>query len=197
MKLIKINADEFIKQVLIGERDFTGIDMIRENLSNNPNYQNLLIYLITQDLENEPLVLSESRLSRIEAIGLYAPHTIAENTQFYKAWLNGADFQSSNFKNARFGEALLRGTNMSYCNFKEAYLRNAQANDNTTFTRSNFTNAKCMGMNARYVDLSYVNATGANWEGAVLKNSIRTGIKNLVTSIDPEEMSLGNKFFNR
>ena len=157
--LTKVSGEEFIVKLLSGERNFSKISLEeRFDLSGHSAFQELKMYLEAQNLQEEPVDISNSQLQYVKARGLYLPFTVGRNANFRGAILEYAIFENANFENANFGNANLKGTN-----FKSAYLVNAD------FWIANFRGANLDGANLQSAYLKGTYFGNANLRDVNLK----------------------------
>ena len=167
--LTKVSGEEFIVKLLSGERNFSKIFLEeRFDLSGHSAFQELKMYLEAQNLQEEPVDISNSQLQYVKARGLYLPFTVGRNANFRGAILEYAIFENANFENANFGNANLKGTN-----FKNAYL----------------VNADFWIANLRSVNLELANFEGAYLKGAYFGGANLKNVRNLT-----EVVNLGKEY---
>ena len=122
----RVTEREFIKKVLSGERDFSGIELVDEYDSALPSltsffkYNESVAYLIQQDLERNPINLSNSRLSVLKTIGLYLPYTNFDSADLEGAYLELANLEGSSFRKSMLGRACFIQANLGGSDFEGA-----------------------------------------------------------------------------
>ncbi|MEM1536099.1 MAG: pentapeptide repeat-containing protein, partial [Candidatus Pacearchaeota archaeon] len=152
-RLIYMTGEEFIKKILAGEKDFDGIKLEEGfNLSGHEGFNELQSYLkergFWDGVEDNPLIISNSKFSYLIAKGLFLPFVEGRNSCFEGANLEGANFS---------------GANLEKANFKKAYLKGADLQD-----------ANLMGANLERAILTKACLLGAYLPGANLKGAILT-----------------------
>lgn len=119
-KLTKISGDEFVKKILSGERDFKRIRLSNFNLSDHESVEALQTYLDGQNLQESPLILSESHLSGLTAYDISLPYLEAARCNF-----EGGNFGESNLTGANFGHSYFKGAIFCNADLESVYLRHA------------------------------------------------------------------------
>src|SRR5689334_12376035 len=101
--LAHLEAPEFIKKVMDGERDFTAIRLTdRDVVGDTFTFIELGEYLKTQDLKKNPIILNEAELQFVRAGGLWMPYTKAKQASFKDAYFMLANFENSDFTRSSF-----------------------------------------------------------------------------------------------
>jgi len=183
---LRLTGEEFIKKILAGERDFKGIILQNFNLSGHELFQEMQNYLKKQDLEKNPIDLSESQLNEVIAIGLFLPFVQAERAHlwradFSKAYLAAGNFKSAFLLGANFAQAKLRKVN-----FEKAYLFVAKFSEAYLF-EANFTGAILEEANLEKADIKKV-----NFHETDLRNANLIEVKNLETVLNLAYAKFGN-----
>lgn len=123
----QMSGEEFVRKVLGGERDLSGIELEAGfGLSNYEGYNELQDYLRGQNFEANPLVLTGSKLYGLQARGIHLPYLRAEMADFSEGDLSGADFWMANLGRADFWMANLGGGNLCGANLRRANLREVE-----------------------------------------------------------------------
>ena len=124
MKLRKVTDEELLRLYAAGERDFPGIKL---------NYDDL----------------SDVNLSGIRSCGSDFGYGVLNNTNFSRSFfrgayfhgeLDGADFSHASLEGAFFESAFLIGANFSYANLRGVYFPEASL-DNTLFIGADLSGA--------------------------------------------------------
>ncbi|MEK6953311.1 MAG: hypothetical protein AABX29_09960, partial [Nanoarchaeota archaeon] len=81
--LTKVSGEEFVVKLLNGERNFSKISLEEKfDLNRHGAFQELKIYLKSQDLQKTPVDFSNSQFRYVKAIGLYLPFIVGRNANF-------------------------------------------------------------------------------------------------------------------
>ena len=121
IQLIFIEGKEFIKKILSGERDFSGIELKEGfDLCGDDSFDELQEYLKKSDLKRNPINIERSKLRRLDADGLYLPFVQAKGVNLKHAVLMGA-----NLENAQLEMSDLRYARLSRVKLVSANLSNA------------------------------------------------------------------------
>jgi uncharacterized protein YjbI with pentapeptide repeats len=124
MPLAHLEAPEFIKKIIEGERDFTGIRLTDHDTSGGQyTFMMLNEYLTTQDLKKNPIILIEAELDSIRAGGLWLPYLKARQASFKHAYFPLANFENGDFTRSTFFNTDLSGANCKACNFSNCYFK--------------------------------------------------------------------------
>jgi len=159
---IRLAGLEFIKKLLGGERDFSGIRLDPHfNLSGDDGFADVQKYLSDADLENAPVILEHADLTGVDADGVYLPFLKASGACFKHATLMEANLQSSELRNTDFRYAKLPQTNMKACDLEGADLRQADLNLATLNT------SRLSGTDVAGANLLFTNIQGADINGIV------------------------------
>lgn len=158
-RLTRITEEEFVKKILVGERDFRNIEVRNFNL--HPHTETLNYYLlhksewshihpndIEKRLDGYSINLSGSRFICVKTGGLYISYVRAVGTNFEDVDFSEAHFWRGNFERSRFEKVNFERADISGVNFRK-----------TKHKETNFEDA---------------NIGGANFEGADVR-----GTKNL------------------
>lgn len=152
-KLKKIKAAEFIKKILAGERDFSGIELPQETKLNSEQTKILNAYLKSQDLKSNPIILRGSCLWKFNTIkGIYLPFT-----DFGEASVQYSDLFEADLESANFRKAELEGTDFSYADLSNANFEHARLSEavfkHSCLRGANFNLAYIIGANFKRADL--------------------------------------------
>ncbi len=163
-QLIFVKGKEFIKKILSGERDFSGIELEEGfDLCGDDSFDELQEYLKKCDFKENPINIEGSKLRRLDADGLYLPFVQAKGVNLKHAALMGANLESAQLEMSDLRYARLSGVKLTNANLRNADLRLADLNlaflIGTSLTEANFEAA----------DLEYTN----------MKNADLKGVKNL------------------
>ena len=92
IQLKNMKGTEFVKKILKGERDFSGIKLERGfNLSEYDGFAEMNDYLKNQDLSQNPVQINDSDFSYVKANGIYLPLTQGVRADLYGANLSRAN----------------------------------------------------------------------------------------------------------
>ncbi len=116
------DIEDFVRLVLLGKRDFAGIQLKGNDLSGHPSFNRLQQYLKEQylRLSDNPIILSKANLKGLKANGLYFPFVIARGADLEGACLCDANLRSANLEGAN-----LKGANLYRARMGGAYLHGA------------------------------------------------------------------------
>lgn len=143
-----IQARDFIRQIMAGERDFSSTRLTVDGaFDEQDGYPELLAYLQEQDLRASPINCEGADWHGVRARGLF----------WERSRMAGADLSG-----AGLHEAILRGADLVGANLQRADLSGA------TFVVAKLGEANFSQANMRAADMYECNATGANLEGADL-----------------------------
>lgn len=173
MKLNVVTGDEFIRKLLAGERDFSGVALPDFNLAGHYRYNELKEYLRRQDFTNAPVKINNCYMVELFAPGVYLPGLKAEKADLRGANFREADLHGSDLRESYFRRANLAGSDLSGSNLREADLWRAYMGG-ANLSRANLREANLW--------LSYL--AGSNLEetsffGANLAEADLRGVKNL------------------
>lgn len=156
-----MKGEDFIRQILEGQRDFYGIELeYNFDLNGHELFGKMQEYLRKQYLAKYPIIISNSDLSGIKAAGLYLPYAKIEssvvwNANFDYATLSFVDFQSSDFTYSIFRHADLKHTDLRNANLQNVDLTHA----NLYFSDlkgANFDSTKVLATNLILADMKGV-----------------------------------------
>jgi uncharacterized protein YjbI with pentapeptide repeats len=174
-----ISAEEFWKGYKEGQRDFTGANLAKVNLSGNS-----LIYGVNLNQAN----LTEANLSRanLNQANLSGANLRGANiseaeltnakldgANLDKADLHGARFYQTNLSKSNLRKANLSSSNFALANLSEANLSRANLSgailsEETNFSGANFSSSNLSGANLRTAKLNGVDLSNANLSNANL-----------------------------
>src|SRR3989344_9191126 len=143
MEKIKLPGKEFIRKILAGERDFSGIELEREyNLSEDEQkHEELYRYLRKQDFKNSPLIFKDSWFQNInfspipysrrygsspQSPGLRFPHADCEGAYFVGCDFTSADLSYGNFREGSFNNSNLQYVDFNFSGFDDTDFHNAR-----------------------------------------------------------------------
>jgi len=189
-ELTDMTGDEFVKKILDGERDFTGIKLEEDfDLRGHEGFNDLLKYMDGTERHHElkanPVDLSHSKIYRLKAKGLDIPYLKAEgvalvNVNFNDVCLwepnfkgahfvevdgsysrmHSADFRGAKFYKSGLGSVSLESANLKGSDFEDAELSNVMMG-NAFLDGANFCGAKFS-----YVSLESASLCSSNFSGA-------------------------------
>ncbi len=126
IQLKNMKGTEFVKKILKGERDFSGIKLERGfNLSGYDGFAEMNDYLKNQDLSQNPVQINDSDFSYVKANGIYLPLTQGVRANLNRANLNRANLNRANLNRANLYGANLYGANLDGANLNRANLSRA------------------------------------------------------------------------
>ncbi len=182
-----MSGNEFVRKILSGERDYSGIRLEAGfSLNGHESFNTLQDYLKKQDLRKSPIILSGSKLVDIGASEIHLPFTIAKETRFSDSTFENADFYGANFSGASFYDASLFSANLENAILRDAGIAGASFNE-ANLKRADLSSIfdECGDAVTwfLYADLSYAtfkdsyflcamtDFSGANLEGANFENA--------------------------
>jgi len=137
-----MKGEEFVKKILAGERDFSGIRLEEGfDLSGCEGFGEMQKYLQKERLQKSPIFLENSEFKYLVAHGLYLPFVRGREANFYeanlmeanllegdleRADLDGADLERANLFRANLWRANLYGANLYGTNLARANLKNVK-----------------------------------------------------------------------
>ena len=186
-QLIKMSGEEFVKKLLEGERYFTGIEIPRGlDFNRCEGFHKITRYLLTQNLEKDPIVLTGSKFLSVKAIRFDLPYVKGNDVDFSgadlrHAYFRNASFQNASFRDAKLGNAFLRYSDIGGADFQYAELWNANIR-NANLQEGNF-----KGTDLRFTEFQYTDLRHAK----NLDKSLNLGYANFVeTKVTPEEEAI-------
>lgn len=200
-----LNAEELSKRYKVGERDFTGINLIYGNLyTENLSGANLSganfsgISLIRANLTGSDLTGAELSAAILDGANLAGANL--SSAVLIQARMPGANLSAANLGDtnltaaylvsANLMKANLRGTNLSAANLSQSNLRNAGFNQKTKLCGADLSSVNLAGQDLQKLNLSGVNLTKAILCGAWLCFSNLSGAN--LTSADLRGADLGS-----
>jgi uncharacterized protein YjbI with pentapeptide repeats len=158
--LMSVKGKEFIKKILSGERDFSGIELEEEfDLCGDDAFYELQEYLRKSDLEKNPVNIEGSKLRRLDADGLYLPFVRAQGVNLKHAALMGANLENAQLEMSDLRYAKLSRVKLNSANLKNTDLRLADLN------LASLTGASLTGADFEAADLEYTNMKSADLKG--------------------------------
>lgn len=178
MKRIEMKGKEFMEKILKGERNFSRIKLeenFKLSVYNPEGFYEMQIYLIAQNLKDNPINIQYSEFPGFCAERLHLPYTKGKEANFKKANLWRANFEGANLEGTHFDEADLKGatldrSNLMGANFFMSDLRVASLKK-ANLCRAYLWRAKCGGADFSEADFEGANLGWANLEGACLEKA--------------------------
>ena len=162
--LTYMKGEEFVRKVVEGERDFSGIELEKGlDLHNVEGYSEMHEYLFRQDYEKKdlkqnPIRINGSSFMYINANSLHMPYLIAEGANLRGTRLVGANLLRANLERA----------NLATAELQDSYLLGA-----------NLSRANLWGAHLERADLEGANLRGTNFSVATLWATSFKNVKNL------------------
>ena len=169
-KLTEISGDEFVKKVLSGERDFSGVSLKCFDLSTHESIQALQTCLTRENLLRFPLILSGSNFFGLDAHNLALPYLKGKEVDLRKANLGGTNLINSDFGGANLEGAYLRGANLQGAYLNGADLQKAYLNG-ADLQKAYLKGAYLQGAYLNGAYLEGANLEKADLQGADLRNT--------------------------
>jgi uncharacterized protein YjbI with pentapeptide repeats len=184
------SGSEFIDAILGGQRDFTGL-CLEDNFSLDGHRfaRDVQSYLLSANLEEQPLVLNRGRLKGLRATHLNLAFTEAEGADcananftgcvFRHALLRGVGFQAitlceANLEFADMHAAFLHNANCTDANFHGVYLHGSVLND-AVFDRAKLTEAHLDSAYSLRASFRHADLSGAELTYGVFRNATFCG----------------------
>ena len=159
-QLVFVKGNEFIKKILSGERDFSGIELEEGfDLCGDDSFDELQEYLKKCDLEKTPVNIEGSKLRRLDADGIYLPFVRAKGANLKHAALMGANLENAQLEMSDLRYARLSRVKLNNANLKNADLRLADLN------LASLVKTILAGANFEAADLEYTNMQNADLKG--------------------------------
>ncbi len=176
-KLIPMDGDELVRKLLDGERSFRGI-VIPDgyNMKDHEGYGEVLAYLRSADLEQNPVNIEGSRLYGLRAHKLFLPYICATGASLGDAKLYEAVLSGSKLDKTKSAGIRLAGAHLDGVDFSGADL------ENTVFSEANLEKADLNRANLQASWLEDSHVDGANFEGAWLVGANMVNVSGLDTS---------------
>jgi uncharacterized protein YjbI with pentapeptide repeats len=158
--LVEMQGSEFIKKVLSGERDFSGIHLQEGfDLCGDDGFAELQEYLKRSDLKSAPINIENARLRRLDADGIHLPFLRAAGANLKHTTLMGA-----NLTQARLGSSDLRYSKLCSANLEGSNLENSDLRA-ADLSLASLVKVVLTGADLETTDLEYVNMQGADLKG--------------------------------
>ena len=159
-QLIFIKGDEFVKKILSGERDFSGIELEEGfDLCGREGFDELQRHLKASNLKEDPINIEGSKLRHLDADGLYFPFVRANGVNLKHAALMGANLENAQLEKSDLRYAKLCVAKLNNAELKNADLRLADLN------LASLIGASLIGTDFEAVDLEYTNMKNADLKG--------------------------------
>ncbi len=164
IQLIRVRGEEFIRKILVGERDFSGI-ALEDNfdLSGSDSFDEMQRYLQSQNLKEQPLHIEGSRFRQIKASGVYLPYTIG----------HGADFFGSVLRRVNLVRGRFNGTDFDFADFAYANLEKVDFSVFYGFSAGDTVHTRLWKANLQGSNIKGTDFEGANLECALLYRAER------------------------
>ncbi|MDP8218298.1 MAG: pentapeptide repeat-containing protein [Candidatus Theseobacter exili] len=158
--LVFMKGAEFIRKILSGERNFSGIELEEGfDLCGDDGFDELQKYLRKSDLKGNPISIEGAKLRHLDADGLYVPFLKAKGVNLKHAALMGANLEKAQLETADLRYARLSRAMLSGANLKDADLRLADLN------LASLIESILSGADFEAVDLEYTNMAKADLKG--------------------------------
>ena len=174
-----VTIESFVNDIKNGIRDFQGK---RPEINPKTDYTDIFKFLRVEREYYVPLNIKNCVFSCLTARNLHMPYVNAENSRFFAANLEGANFKNGLFSHANFAgfknpDGTITYTNLRGADFHEAKLRSA------TMYYADLTGADLSEADLSNADLRGSIFNGANLKGtmlnyAFLENADLRGVKN-------------------
>jgi len=159
-KLVFMKGIEFIKKILSGERNFSGIELEEGfDLCGDDSFNELQAYLKKCDLKENPINIEGSKLRHLDADGIYLPFVEAKGVNLKHAALMGANLESAQLEMSDLRYARLSKVRLNSADLKNADLRLADLN------LASLIGVTLIEANFEATDLEYTNMKNANLKG--------------------------------
>ena len=159
-KLNYMEGEEFLRRLLSGERDFSGIELEEGfDLGGHEGFEELQRHLRASDLESAPVDLSGSRLRRLDADGIYLPYLKAEGAVLKYSALMKADLENACLAGSDLRYVHLALARLDGADLRRADLRLADLN------LARLRRGRLSGADLEAADLEYTDLQGAELEG--------------------------------
>jgi len=185
-KLIDMSAEEFIKRLDSGERDFRYIKLYGPKVDilgksnergkiNLEQFKDIFLHQFGSKPWEAPLLLKGSVFRDVNLDEAWLDYMQAEGTDF-----SGSDICRAHMSNAYLVKAILNGTylvdtEMNRTNFRDAEMKNVNiyysAIAFSNFKRADLSNADAFNADMREVDLRNANLENANFRGSNLRKA--------------------------
>ena len=178
-----ISAEEFWKRYEDGERDFTGINLARVNLSGKTLDSNVSLSQANLSSAN----LANAKLTGVNLIGANLQDANLNSTNLQSADLIEANLSGANLTKAILYYARLIQANLSQANLSEAKLDSANLTT-ANLSRANLAQASLICANLTGADLSHAKVSKVNLSHANLCGVNLTGVS--LTGVNLEGVNL-------
>lgn len=156
-QLVFVKGKEFIKKVLSGERNFSGIELEEGfDLCGDDSFDELQEYLKKCNFKENPVNIEGSKLRHLDADGLYLPFVRAKGVNLKHAALMGANLENAQLEMSDLRYAKLSRVKLTGANLRNADLRLADLN------LASLIKAILAGANFEAADLEYTNMKRAD-----------------------------------
>ena len=194
--LKQMSGEEFVREVLGGERDFSGIALEAGfDLSGYDGFNEMQAYLKEQNLSRNPVIITGSKFYRVKARDLYLPYAKGRKAVLREADLGGADLVGAVLERADLERAVLAGAFLPGADLKRADLERAVLAGavlvGADLKRANLERAVLEGADLREAVLRGAVLRGAVLEGAVLRRADLRGVRKLEYSVNLGSASYG------
>jgi len=170
--LRKMRGLDFVERMLSGERMFSGIELEeRFDLTACDRFPELQSYLKLQPFNGNPIVLSQSRLIGLKAIGLNLPYLEADDTVLKDANLRDCQLMWSNFWNANLSNVNFGHANLDHANLEESILESAYLGG-ANLADAKLGNARLRFASFEHTDVLRADFKHVNFREADLRKSI-------------------------
>ncbi|MFH0752755.1 MAG: pentapeptide repeat-containing protein [archaeon] len=205
--LTKMGGEELIRKILSGEKDFSFVKLKDGfNLNSHNRYGELQTYLKSQDLEENPLIISNAEMIYLQANGIFLPFLIGKKANLTGATLGNVSLLEANLAGANLEGAYLAKVDLEDANLSEANLSrvnlwktNLAGSDlsnskllEAKILGTNLTEATLYGANLTKATLEGANLAGANLINAVFEGANLAGARNLEQAIDLKKARFSN-----
>ena len=130
MEKIKLAGEEFVRKILSGERDFSGIELKQCNLKQLAGFDQLYGYLRRQDFKDSPLDFSKSWFQYVTFGNVnHVSYPIPSGLNFSfvngdDSWFVDSDLTYLNFENSSLRNVFFDNSNLQYVNFQSVDAHN-------------------------------------------------------------------------
>lgn len=169
VSLTTLTADELIRRILGGERDFraTQIPADKANLAAADGYAEMNAYLLTQDLRDQPIDAQGVEWRGLQAPGLYFLGSRMAGADLSGGNLAGADLRRADFTGGRLRDADLRRAVFNQGRYIETDFTGAVM-CGSDFYEANFSKAQLIDVDLAGAYTLRSNLSGADFTGSQL-----------------------------
>ena len=186
---IRLEGVEFLEKILAGERDFVGIELPKGLLlaSFFDAFREVRNYLENnlEDLRDNPIDLSESKIEYVRAKDLYLPYVKAENACFKGSRFIRSDWFAAFLENASFEDCFLRGSDFTYAHLQGAEFKGAKLGE-INFENADLRGARNLDLTKRLGSSNFSNTTISTASVDALRKRIRGKVNKPYIIIDPQ-----------